>query len=141
MTPPAHGYTAEEWARMEYEEQVRARKAQFEADAADQVAWEAKASAEWKTAMRSSARLPREMRIAAMPGRGARPFRGGLLGLGGFLLLAGGGALGGGFLVDRRTRLELVQRLLLGLRRPGGAVLVRAVVGHGVNGLSGGASL
>jgi len=50
LTHPARGYTQEEWAKMGYEEQVRARKAQFEADAADQVAWEAKASAEWKTA-------------------------------------------------------------------------------------------
>lgn len=41
MTPPARGYSAEEWARMEYEEQRRAREAQFEVDAAEQVEWEA----------------------------------------------------------------------------------------------------
>jgi len=59
-------------------------------------------------------------------------FRRRLLGLCGGLAPGGGGALGGDLLVDRRARLELVERLVPGLCRLGGAVLECALVGRGV---------
>lgn len=48
LTTPARGFTQEEWARMDYEEQRRAREAQFQQDAAEQIAWEQQARAEWE---------------------------------------------------------------------------------------------
>lgn len=47
-TTPARGYSAEQWARMNNAEQHQARKQQFAEDAAEQIAWEAKASVEWQ---------------------------------------------------------------------------------------------
>ena len=48
MTPPARGYTPEQWKAMSFNEQQAARAAQFAADAAAQIEWEARASAEAK---------------------------------------------------------------------------------------------
>ncbi len=47
MTPPARGYSEEQWAAMGFEAQRSAREKQFEEDAAEQVAWEAKARREY----------------------------------------------------------------------------------------------
>lgn len=57
MTPPARGYSEEQWAAMGYEEQVRARQAQFEEDAQDQIRWEAEAAAD-AAARRASGESP-----------------------------------------------------------------------------------
>jgi hypothetical protein len=47
LTHPARGYTQEEWGKLTYEEQVRARKVQNEEDAEEQRAWEQRAREEW----------------------------------------------------------------------------------------------
>ena len=54
LTHPAAGYTQEQWAEIGHEEQVQARKAEFEAEAAAQVEWEAKARAEFEASSSSS---------------------------------------------------------------------------------------
>lgn len=43
---PARGYSPEQWAALDYEAQVAARRKQFEQDAAEQIAWEATARRE-----------------------------------------------------------------------------------------------
>ena len=48
LTTPARGYTKEQWAEMGHEEQKRARQAQFDQDAAEQLAWEAAARREYE---------------------------------------------------------------------------------------------
>ena len=48
LSTPARGYSAEEWAELDYEEQRRAREAQFEEDAGAQIAWEQQARAEFE---------------------------------------------------------------------------------------------
>lgn len=48
MTPPARGYTQEEWARMNNNEQHIARQKQYDEDAVAQIEWERKATADWQ---------------------------------------------------------------------------------------------
>ena len=48
MTVPARGYTAEQWAAMNHDEQKGARQRQFDEDAAAQVEWEARAREAWE---------------------------------------------------------------------------------------------
>lgn len=47
-TTPAAGFTAEQWAAMPYQEQVRARQAEYAAEAAAQLEWEERARAEFE---------------------------------------------------------------------------------------------
>ena len=47
-TPPARGYTQEEWARMNNHEQRIARQKQFDEDAVEQQAWERRAFEQWQ---------------------------------------------------------------------------------------------
>ena len=54
LTTPARGYTAEQWAKMESGEQRAARQRQFDEDAEEQRAWEAKARAEWEASEHSA---------------------------------------------------------------------------------------
>ena len=46
LTTPARGYTQDDWAKLSNDEQRAARQRQFDEDAAEQRAWEAKANAE-----------------------------------------------------------------------------------------------
>ena len=46
-TTPARGYDEEQWKAMRTEEQKRAREAQFEEDAAEQLAYERRAYEDW----------------------------------------------------------------------------------------------
>ena len=55
LTHPAAGYTQEQWAEMGHEEQVQARKAEFEAEAAAQVAWEISQRRAYEERQRSDA--------------------------------------------------------------------------------------
>lgn len=48
LTPPARGYSEEQWAAMHFDEQVAARERQWEEDAAEQAEWERRAHAEWE---------------------------------------------------------------------------------------------
>ena len=47
-TTPARGYTQEQWAKLDVDEQKRARQAQFDADAEEQREWEARARSEFE---------------------------------------------------------------------------------------------
>jgi hypothetical protein len=47
LSPPAEGYTDEQWAALTNDEQKAARAAEFARAAADQLAWEAKARREY----------------------------------------------------------------------------------------------
>ena len=47
-TPPARGYSAEEWAAMPVNEQILAREKQFAEDAREQAEWEARAREAWE---------------------------------------------------------------------------------------------
>ncbi|NUQ18030.1 MAG: hypothetical protein HOP95_06190 [Sphingomonas sp.] len=47
-SPPARGYTPEEWAAMNTAEQLAARQKQFDEDAEEQRAWERRAFEEWR---------------------------------------------------------------------------------------------
>jgi hypothetical protein len=49
MSIPALGFTAEEWAKMDYDAQVAARNRQFEQDAAAQVDYERRAGEAWRS--------------------------------------------------------------------------------------------
>jgi len=53
-TPPARGYSAEQWAEMTGEEQREARQRMFDEDAEEQVAWERRAVAEHNEQARSA---------------------------------------------------------------------------------------
>jgi hypothetical protein len=48
LTIPAEGFTQEQWAGMDHDEQTQARKAEWARAAEEQVAWEAKARAEFE---------------------------------------------------------------------------------------------
>lgn len=52
---PARGYTQEQWAQMGHEEQKRARQRQFDQDAEEQRAWEAKARRDYEERRASDA--------------------------------------------------------------------------------------
>jgi hypothetical protein len=48
LTIPAEGFTQEQWAGMDHDEQAQARKAEWARAAEEQLEWEAKARAEFE---------------------------------------------------------------------------------------------
>jgi hypothetical protein len=48
LTTPARGYTAEQWAKMGFDDQRVARRRQYDEDAEEQRQWEAQAREAWE---------------------------------------------------------------------------------------------
>ena len=69
-TTPARGYSAEQWAAMDYDAQRAARRAQFDEDAEAQIRWEQQAHAEFEQRQQRSS-------LSRSDGEGDRPRAGG----------------------------------------------------------------